>query len=227
MLRKNYFVYLLISGIVLIGALSSDAQVPKGYYDGWILFNDGQKVEAYVAPFFHYDEAIGYMKKGNGKDKRKEKAKSSEIKEVAIYFDNKFNLFHKEMMGRYTFKEKIKMSKTPSWVHVVHDTDKIKGYFFVFEDQNYSKGAAGVYSFKSWSGVGLAVKTPDMDYVLYMSQIMDPFTDVFKTFDTQFRKVASNLCDEKCPTMTARIEAERYKCSDFEKFITDYAATCK
>ena len=194
-------------------------------FKGWLIKNDGTRIEKYIEFFFAGDDKITCF--DNTEKKNKIKIKSEKIKEIGIIIeaDNDTTVFHKFKLAKYGLTGKLKVGDDFFWATLIHHTDKVEAYEMYYDDPNYRRGVGGSSFYAENVVAGQCSKFPENDFIVYHTQI-DSTSDPFHAFDKIMRKTFAELTKTKCPAMKEKIDEKKYKVEQFIEMLDQYTVLC-
>ncbi|MDP2161413.1 MAG: hypothetical protein Q8K02_13090 [Flavobacterium sp.] len=216
-MTRNSFLYLLF----LFTAIAT-AQAPKNHDTGWIILNDGQKIECYIKYFAASDTKITCRPiEADKKPGEAQTFKSEDIEEIAVYENNTTKQFHKGYMGYMNMGGKMKKHDKQIWLAKVISEDKMEVYHYYQYVDLRNGNTGGFYYF-----IRMAIKTPEMDFAFDVGYFDGQQSDPFKFQDKEFRDRVKTFAKTHCPALLENIKAKKYNRKEIQGFVKDYIENC-
>jgi arsenate reductase-like glutaredoxin family protein len=222
--------FLAGSLLSMILAYSVSTKDKNDYVNGWLIKNDGEKIECLVRLFMFDADKITY--KTSERDKKGKTLKSTELQEIVLEMGDSTVILNKYKSATYSALGKFKSDQGDKWMQKIYETDRVSGYNMIIYEGGGHVGTNAfggpMFAGGKFLTVQYGIKMTENDYVVFFPiELWWDRSDVPKAFDTIYKKILAKYLKDYCPSYAKSIKKLDYRLEKFEDSLDDINSKCK
>ena len=214
----------LILGLLLTLILTSfNLPVKKNYFDGQLIKNNGDVIEASIKLFSFDAKNITYIE-----GDKKQKIKSADLKDVKMVIRDSTVTLNKYQSAKYSGMGKLKENPGEVWMQEIFVAENVNGYNMLVLERGGATGS-GTFASGLFFSVyyGLKLKAAPKDNVFYFPMDINwEREDTPKAFNVIFRKSLAKYLKDYCPAIAKKIKKGDNSIDEFEKTLEQLNNAC-